>query len=243
VTLTQAKQVMGTWHYMAPEQMERPQEVDHRADIYSLGVVFYEMLTGQLPLGRFEPPSKRAQVDARLDEVVLRALEREPERRYQFASEVKTDVETITAGSAAGLVSLARTEDAKRDLVRKRVYNPATGLLIAGIFYWGMIPLAFLLFGSRVISMEEIRSGLWWSFFMQPALAGALLIFAGAKMRRHRPGRDPAGECHTVPGVAELRVQPGRPGRTDLGHLGADCADRPAGPVGVRERVGGRPGA
>ncbi|HUD47554.1 MAG TPA: hypothetical protein VMR33_12030, partial [Candidatus Baltobacteraceae bacterium] len=56
-----------------------------------------EMLTGEVPMGRFEPPSKRVQVDVRLDEVVLRALEREPARRYQQASEVKSNVETITS--------------------------------------------------------------------------------------------------------------------------------------------------
>ena len=70
-------------------------QVDHRADIYSLGVVFYQMLTGELPIGRFAPPSKKVQIDVRLDEVVLRALEKEPERRYQQASEIKTRVETI----------------------------------------------------------------------------------------------------------------------------------------------------
>ena len=69
--------------------------MDHRADIYSLGVVFYQMLTGELPIGRFAPPSKKVQIDVRLDEVVLRALEKEPERRYQQASEMKTRVETI----------------------------------------------------------------------------------------------------------------------------------------------------
>ena len=89
------RDVMGTPHYMAPEQVEHPQEVDHRADIYSLGVVFYEMLTGELPLGRFAPPSHKVQVDVRLDEVVLHTLEKEPSRRYQHASQVKTDVETI----------------------------------------------------------------------------------------------------------------------------------------------------
>ena len=99
-------QVLGTPHYMAPEQVEHPQRVDHRADIYSLGVVFYEMLTSELPLGKFQPPSKKVQVDVRLDEVVLRTLEKEPERRYQQASQVKTDVETISSsprvGSSAG---------------------------------------------------------------------------------------------------------------------------------------------
>jgi serine/threonine protein kinase len=93
--LTEAGQVVGTPHYMAPEQIEKPQTVDHRADIYSLGVVFYEMLTGELPLGKFQPPSKKVQIDVRLDEVVLRALAKEPERRYQQASQVKTAVETI----------------------------------------------------------------------------------------------------------------------------------------------------
>lgn len=78
--------VMGTPQYMAPEQIERPGEVDHRADIYALAVVFYQMLTGELPSKPIQPPSKRVQVDVRLDEIVLRALEQEPERRYQQAS-------------------------------------------------------------------------------------------------------------------------------------------------------------
>ena len=56
--LTKTAEVMGTPQYMAPEQIERPADVDHRADIYSLGVVFYEMLTGELPVGRFPPPSQ-----------------------------------------------------------------------------------------------------------------------------------------------------------------------------------------
>jgi serine/threonine protein kinase len=95
--LTEAGKVMGTPKYMAPEQAEKPGEVDHRADIYSLGVVFYEMLTGELPGKNIEPPSKKFQIDVRLDEVVLRALEKKPELRYQQVSQVKTEVETIAA--------------------------------------------------------------------------------------------------------------------------------------------------
>ncbi len=99
VSLTGTHQVMGTIRYMAPEQMQGTKSVDHRADIYSLGVVFYELLTGDVPMGSFEPPSKKVQVDVRLDEVVLRALAQEPDKRYQHASDVKTDVESVTYGT------------------------------------------------------------------------------------------------------------------------------------------------
>jgi serine/threonine protein kinase len=114
--LTGARDVVGTPHYMAPEQVEKPQTVDHRADIYSLGVVFYEMLTGELPLGKFQPPSSCArgmQIDVRLDEVVLHALEKEPARRYQQVSEVKTRVETIAATPGSSPVEEAQTEGAE----------------------------------------------------------------------------------------------------------------------------------
>jgi len=101
--------VMGTPNYMAPEQMDHPGDVDHRADIYALGVVFYQMLTGELPGKRLEPPSSKVHIDVRLDEVVLRALEKKPELRYQQVSILKTEVETIatTPQGNAGIPSAA----------------------------------------------------------------------------------------------------------------------------------------
>ena len=110
-TLTKPDLVMGTPSYMAPEQFEHPTEVDHRADLYSLGVVFYEMLTGQLPKGRFPLPSQKVQIDVRLDEVVLKALEHDRELRYQHASEVQTSVESVRSTPApqtAGPAPLAQ---------------------------------------------------------------------------------------------------------------------------------------
>jgi len=98
--LTESGKIMGTPQYMAPEQKEHPDAVDHRADIYALGVVFYQMLTGELPGKKIEPPSSKVQIDVRLDEVVLRALEKKPELRYQQASVLKTEVETIASASA-----------------------------------------------------------------------------------------------------------------------------------------------
>jgi tRNA A-37 threonylcarbamoyl transferase component Bud32 len=108
-TLTATNQVMGTPRYMAPEQLEGSHSVDHRADIFSLGVVFYELLTGELPLGRFAPPSKKVSIDVRLDEVVLRTLEKEPGMRYQQASEIKQDVESISIGGPYAAMPGIRT--------------------------------------------------------------------------------------------------------------------------------------
>jgi len=98
LTLTGSQEVMGTLYYMAPEQMNRSHHVDHRADLFSLGVVFYEMLTGEIPVGRFAPPSHKARVDSRLDPIVLRALAREPEERYQDAGQMKKDVDQVSSG-------------------------------------------------------------------------------------------------------------------------------------------------
>ncbi len=177
-TLTQAGQRMGTPHYMAPEQIERPHMVDHRADIYSLGVVFYEMLTGELPLGRFPLPSKKVHVDVRLDEVVLKTLEKEPERRYQHASEVKIDVETISSetpapGPAAEPAIQAEQGDAT-EAVRHRVWIPAVGLLVAGgINCLAVVGLVLAGFSSLVV---KSFSGQLARFEFLPGRARAVVL-------------------------------------------------------------------
>jgi serine/threonine protein kinase len=146
-TLTGSQQIMGTPHYMAPEQMEKPSSVDHRADIYSLGVVFYEMLTGELPLGRFALPSEKTPVDGRLDEIVLRTLEKDRDRRYQRASEVKTAMEAAAGAPAltVAAVPLVRSFQEEIDLEMRRLQllGPATGLIVVAllsIVHW-TIPL------------------------------------------------------------------------------------------------------
>jgi serine/threonine protein kinase len=93
----------GTPAYMAPEQSQTPSAVDHRADIYALGVVFYQLLTGELPQtgGLPVPPSRKVQIDVRLDEIVLRALEKSPSLRYQNATQFKTEIETVLSAPPA----------------------------------------------------------------------------------------------------------------------------------------------
>ncbi|MCE9609744.1 MAG: protein kinase [Chthoniobacter sp.] len=91
---TMTGMVLGTPDYMAPEQ-KKGVRVDHRADIYSLGVMLYEMLCGEIPAGIFDPPSQRVAVDERIDQVVIRAMQQEPDRRYTSSGEMRTAVEMI----------------------------------------------------------------------------------------------------------------------------------------------------
>jgi hypothetical protein len=187
---------------MAPEQVEKPSVVDHRADIFSLGVVFYEMLTGELPLGKFAPPSRMVKMDVRLDEVVLHALEKEPSLRYQQASQVRTDVETIArteAGSAKSQPGRSRpTPDVAAasgiENVWRQVKGPGTGLVVTAILNWLAIPLitlVALLFGIRTerhhaylllvpLSALVLSSIMLVSGLMMKRLGGYALAIAGA---------------------------------------------------------------
>ncbi len=99
MTEAQATAVLGTPDYAAPEQIDHSTHTDHRADIYSLGVVLYEMLTGERPARDFIPPSKRVQVDVRIDEIVLRALEKTPELRFATAAEFRSQVESLATSA------------------------------------------------------------------------------------------------------------------------------------------------
>jgi serine/threonine protein kinase len=104
IALTATAVAMGTVNYMAPEQRRDAKHVDQRADLYSLGVMLYELLTGELPLGRFKLPSEKVPgLSPRLDEVVAQLLESEPEQRPSRAFEVANVLEPLidTAGSSA----------------------------------------------------------------------------------------------------------------------------------------------
>ena len=184
VTLTNTGAALGTLHYMAPEQLEKPSTVDHRADIYSLGVVFYEMLTGELPIGRFAPPSSKTPVNASVDDVVFRTLEKDRERRFQSAGEMKTQVEHLTetgaapAGTASGRSAAVTPEAAA-------VKRPAQALVAVGIFNW---------IGSIMAMLVLVYAGLGRQFPLSPQELGSIALLmvlfssvtllAGLKMMR-----------------------------------------------------------
>jgi len=88
MSLTVSQVSMGTPDYAAPEAMRAGADVDQRADLYSFGVVLYELLTGVVPRGAWKAPSALCQVDPRLDKIVIRAMQPDPDHRYQRMAQI-----------------------------------------------------------------------------------------------------------------------------------------------------------
>jgi serine/threonine-protein kinase len=107
--LTQSNVAMGTANYMAPEQRKDAKRADHKADIYSFGVMTYELLTGELPVGKFAPPSKLVTgLDSRWDALIERCLEPNPGSRPHSALELAHALEAL-AGMAKAMQLAPRT--------------------------------------------------------------------------------------------------------------------------------------
>jgi serine/threonine protein kinase len=94
--LTQTGMAMGTPDFVAPEALMHGSDVDGRADIYAVGVMLYQMLTGDIPRGMFKMPSQKFQsIDPRFDAIVRRALEHDREERYQSSHELRLALDVI----------------------------------------------------------------------------------------------------------------------------------------------------
>ncbi|MCF7786629.1 MAG: protein kinase [Prosthecobacter sp.] len=182
--LTQSGAKLGTAPYMAPEQIEQPGSVDHRADIYSLGVVFYEMLTGELPLGRFAAPSEKSTVNGNMDEVVFRALAKDRALRQQSAGEFKTQIEGIASmpspmqRSPAGQISSFEYKS-KRTLFGRPLLHVAHGIDPAT----GRKHTArgFFAFGDRAVGVFAF-GGYARGFFACGGMAVGVLALGGLSL-------------------------------------------------------------
>jgi eukaryotic-like serine/threonine-protein kinase len=162
--LTQVGQVFGTPHYMSPEQCAGS-EVDHRTDIYAVGVILYQMATGQLPfdapnvLGILQkqmhqqptPPEELApdaDIPPGLSDVILRCLEKDPDDRYASMDELQADLEAVEAGSfgdhdAAGAHQLELREGGNLEATdfevpRKRIWPWLCALVALLAIYFGV---------------------------------------------------------------------------------------------------------
>lgn len=125
--LTRSDMALGTPDYISPEAQVPGMKLDGRADLYAVGVMLYQMLTGRLPRGRFDPPSGVVpQVDKRLDAIVDKALQTDREKRYTTARELKRDVE--------GVAAAGRGTPPSRSLMKPLV--AAAGVVLLGAGAW-----------------------------------------------------------------------------------------------------------
>jgi len=198
-TLTGELETMGTPHYMAPEQIENPRSVDQRADIFSLGVLFYELLTGELPLGRFPPPSKLSSIDSRIDELILRALDKSPARRQQSAAQFRAELAHILStpqpvrGAEDRLRRLRLDERSPHrpwSLVRGFIVLFPLATLIAflhdamtsSLLMMSLATLAVFLWGERLVNgRDHLPAALrLWILACCVSALGALFLFAAS---------------------------------------------------------------
>ncbi len=153
--LTESHMAMGTFAYMAPEQRLDARKADHRADIYSLGVILFELLVGELPIGSFEPPSRRKPgLDKQVDMVVARCLKSTPEERYQSATELIADLEPVVPVSSSTLRRELEWVEQLR-LLGKRVLRTATRVSSVAIVLAALIVLGVS--ASRAKSRRPIQ--------------------------------------------------------------------------------------
>jgi serine/threonine protein kinase len=148
-SVQEGEEIFGTPHYTAPEVVNAPQSVDHRADIFSLGVLLHELLTGKLPADDPRPPSAISLCDPRFDAIVRRATEIQPERRYDSALEIAQNLQAIS--TSPGPKVLRTTTPRQAALPGHRLRKPQTSssqssktaiifllliaIAIAGLFY------------------------------------------------------------------------------------------------------------
>lgn len=117
---------MGTPVYMAPESLEEGNKVDHRADLYAVGVMLYQLLTGKLPQGIFRLPSEEnPAIDARFDRLIALAMESSPDHRYQDADSFRRGLDEILSSPVAK--AEVESQVAPMTLVREAVAKSGGG--------------------------------------------------------------------------------------------------------------------
>ncbi len=186
--LTQSGALLGTPYYMSPEQAAS-QPVDHRSDLYSVGVMLYEALTGSRPFqatSLFEllrkhvqeipppPRTTRPDLPPAVDAIVLRALEKDPARRFQSAAEFRAALDSI-AGSASFTVAVPASfaQHPGPALTAETTSSHAFPATVSGV-------TAAAFAGAEVSAARHGRSsGVWWKLGLAVVALMALLALVG----------------------------------------------------------------
>ena len=166
---TEAGKLLGTLPYMSPEQAQgRPEEIDVRTDVYSLGVVFYELMTGVLPydVGRTSlvhavrviseqspiyPRTANSAIPSDVATIILKALEKEPDRRYQSADALADDVDRYLNGHPILARPPSTVYQLRKLVARHKAPSLLTALLMVSITVSGIVAV----FQARRIQEEN----------------------------------------------------------------------------------------
>ncbi len=182
--LTQTNVAMGTASYMAPEQQVDAKTADHRADVYSLGVLLYELLTGDVPMGNFDAPSvKKPHLDKRLDAIVAKCLKTSPAERYQGVGEMMIDLEPLVP--ALSMLGTAQTSGLRRGLNRAKVIGRKVMVAAEVVLVVGAIAIVGTSFIRSGVKEKRLPAGL------------ELTTDTGAKFPMTQAGRDDK-DSHSV---------------------------------------------
>ncbi len=152
--LTGVSVVMGTPFYMPPEQVRNSRDVDARSDIYSCGIMLYEILTGQIPTGIPKPASELVkELPPELDKIVERCIQTDPKDRFQSSSELRKAIEPLKNLVLSG-------DEISISHPTKRISKWKT-LLTPQVIGWSLITMVLLLSSAGLFFAEQYRDQLF----------------------------------------------------------------------------------
>ena len=219
--LTQSLVTVGTPDFLAPETYIAGFVLDHRADIYSVGVMLYKMLTGRVPRGRFDAPSGEVRgMDPRLDRIIDKAMQEDREKRYATATEMRLEVEQALASPVAKTEAAALSDgkEAVTPSPMKRRGAPAWILvaaviaLAAGFFVWWNQNAGTSAYSESTKKAEVTRR----EWRPAPAKFNATMDRDAVHLQRLDTWGSPDVQKANVAVRSIIAWQPGPPGRNDL---------------------------
>jgi len=185
------EEIFGTPHYTAPEVCDSPGSVDYRADIFSVGVLLHELLTGRLPAEDSRPASVIVHCDPRIDTIIRCATDPLPKRRYANALELANDLSAISSPSGQP--------------TRQRIPAPTPGRNIAG--------------RPKPVVREDRHSGMWGIALVVMAVIIGITAYkqhaATQEGQRIIPEESPKEQASDTQSPPKTRAAPPRKNRSE----------------------------